>query len=149
MALARKAIVAGLGIALAAASAAAAGTAAGQGAQKRALQITTSSNQAQCDPAGSGASHGFAILNGPGKVGAVQKVNGEVSLKGGEPNTTYMVAISVGSQNCMPEGTLTTNGQGNGNAHINDATLSSGSYYIVLMDSTGAEQYATSPVTLI
>ena len=83
-----------------------------------------------------------------GVTGAANKLIGEVSLKNATPNTTYMVAVSVGDDNCMPEGTLTTNGQGNGNAHLADPTLSNGSFYVVLTDAAGDEAFASAPVSV-
>jgi hypothetical protein len=47
----------------------------------------------------------------------------------------------------MPEGTLTTNGQGNGNAHIADSTLTNGSFYVVLQLGA-SEVYASGPVAV-
>jgi hypothetical protein len=47
----------------------------------------------------------------------------------------------------MPEGTLVTNGVGNGNAHIADPTLGGGSFYVVLTDANG-EAFASGPVSV-
>jgi hypothetical protein len=142
----RRAVVAALGVTVAAAGAAAAGTSDGQGAQKSGLSPTAGSMSSQCN-AGSGANaNGFGILNAPGKVGAVQKVNGEVSLKRGTPDTTYVVNLAQGG-NCMPVAMLTTNGNGNGNAHINVSPGMAGTYYVVLQ-LMGQEVYATAPVAV-
>jgi hypothetical protein len=131
------------------ASLATAGTADGQGAQKRALVVTNpDDNQSQCQAGSTGATNGFAILNAPGKVGSVTKVNGEVSLKRGPANTTFFVNLAQGGT-CVPQGMLTTNGQGNGNFHIDQpGALGAGPYYVVLQDSTMQEAYATSSVLL-
>jgi hypothetical protein len=121
----------------------------GNGAARSGLSPMTTDDSQQCE-AGSGAGeNGFAIVNAPGKPGEARFVNGEVSLKNGAPNATYMVKLSDGDA-CLPEGMLTTNGQGNGNAHLNDATLTGGgTFFVVLVDaSTMKEAYATAPVTV-
>ena len=119
----------------------------GNGAQRSGLSPQAGSMMGQCEPGSGRGSNGFVMLNAPGKPGAANKLVGEVSLKRGAPNTTYMVAVSVGANNCMPEGTLTTNGVGNGNAHIDDPTLGTGTFYVVLTDTMGNEAYASAPVT--
>src|SRR4051812_37909122 len=82
MKLVRTALVAAVGLTSVIAGVAVAGTADGQGAQKRALVVTNPDNgDDQCQAGTTGASNGFAILNAPGKVGSVTKVNGEVALK--------------------------------------------------------------------
>lgn len=101
----------------------------------------------QCVEGDGSGGNGFVMLNAPGQPGNASKLIGEVSLKNAVPGT-YMVEVSVGSNNCMPEGTLTTNAVGNGNAHIADPTLGSGSFYVVLVDSSGNEQYASQSVTV-
>jgi hypothetical protein len=142
----RIALAAGAGLGLALSGVALAGTSDGQGAQKSGLSPTPGSMSSQCN-AGSGANtNGFAILNAPGKVGAIQKVNGEVSLKRGPANTMYVVNLAQGG-NCMPVGMLTTNGMGNGNAHVNVSPGMAGTYYVVLQ-LMGQEAYATAAVPL-
>lgn len=148
MAKLRLALAAGAAVALTAAGVAAAGTADGQGAQRSGLSPTAGSSSSQCN-AGSGAStNGFTILNAPGKTGAIKKINGEVSLKRGPADSTFIVNLADSSGNCTPVGTLTTNKVGNGNAHINRPGGSAGTYYVVLQDTMMNEVYATSPVPL-
>src|SRR3954470_4136702 len=143
----RLVVAAGAGLSLVLGGMALAGTADGQGAQKSALTPTSGSMTNQCQSSAAGPSNGFAILNAPGKVGAIQKINGEVSLKRGPANTTFIVNLANGG-NCMPVAMLTTNGQGNGNAHVNQPGGMAGTYYVVLQDTMGQEVYASSPVPL-
>jgi hypothetical protein len=134
-----------LGVSIAAAGGAFAG---GNGAQKSGLSPTAGDNNSQCN-AGTGAgTNGFVIINAPGKPGAARFVNGEVSLKRGTPNSVYTVWLATDSNNCMPEGMLATNGQGNGNHHLNDAALKNGTYYVVLQDDQMQEAFASAPVTV-
>jgi hypothetical protein len=102
----------------------------------------------QCQQGSGEGGNGFVILNAPGPPGNASKLLGEVSLKNATPNTTYMVAVSVGQNNCMPEGSITTNEQGNGNAHIADSSLANGSYYVVITDASGNEVYASGPLAV-
>jgi hypothetical protein len=148
MSLARKAMIIGAGITVAAAGVAVAGTSDGQGAQKSGLFVNHGTNRSRCVSGGS-AVHGFAILNAPGKVGSINKINGEVSLKRGPANSTFVVQLADSSGRCTPEGTLTTNHVGNGNAHIDTTGLPAGTYYVVLRDSLMREQFASNPVPLI
>lgn len=145
---ARMAAAAGMSVVLAGAGIALAGTSDGQGAQHSQLVPTQGSNNSQCQPAGSGASSGFVLLNAPGKVGSIQKINGEVHMQKGPVNTTFVVNLADDSGTCTMAGMLHTNGVGNGNAHLNQAGLSEGMYYVVLQDATGNEQYASSKVPL-
>lgn len=124
-----------------------AGTSSGQGAQRSGLSPTSGSSSSQCVQGTGAGPNGFVILNTAGRVAAPVLTNGEVSLKGATPNTTYLVQLGS-SNNCLPEGTLTTNTVGNGNAHIQVKPGQSGSYYVVLQDSSGSEVYASGPVTL-
>ena len=65
--------------------------------------------------------NGFAVI-----VRVDGNVVAEVSLKGGLPNTTYNVRLiqTPSGSDCFTfDGTLTTNGQGNGNAHIEEPLL--------------------------
>jgi len=145
----RKTITGGIAVALAAATAAASGAfAGGNGAQRSGLSPQAGDNNSQC-VAGSGAgTNGFVIVNAPGQPGNARFVNGEVSLKRGPANSAFTVWLASDSSNCLPEGVLTTNGQGNGNHHLNDATLKNGTYYVVLQDAQGNEQFASAPVTV-
>jgi hypothetical protein len=146
----RKIVIGGAAAALAASTALATGVfAGGNGAQRSGLSPQSGGMTAgQCQASDGTGGNGFVIFNAPGKPGAASKLIGEVSLKNAAPNTTYMVAVSVGADNCMPEGSLTTNEVGNGNAHIADPTLGSGSFYLVLTDESGSEAYASGPVTV-
>jgi len=133
-------------VAVMAVAAATSASAGGNGAARSGLSPQQGSGSNQC-VAGSGAGeNGFAIVNAPGQPGNARFVNGEVSLKNAAPNHTYMVELNDGN-GCLPEGAITTNGQGNGNAHLNDATLSNGTFYVVLLDGAN-EAYATAPVTV-
>ncbi len=145
----RKVIIGVAAATLAASTVAATGAfAGGNGAQRSGLSPQAGNNNSQC-VAGSGAgTNGFVIVNAPGQPGNARFVNGEVSLKRGPANTAYTVTIADSSGNCLPEGVLVTNGQGNGNAHLNDATLTNGTFYVVLQDATGNEAFASAPVTV-
>jgi hypothetical protein len=134
-----------------AAVAASAGTADGQGAQKRPLDAVTTDATDQCQESGSsdattGAAFGFVILNAPGRSGATDRVTGEVALKKAGPSQVFSVFLAQDG-NCVPAGMLTTNNQGNGNAHIDQPALG-GTYYVVLQDVDMSERYASSPVAL-
>ena len=145
----RKMLTGGVAVTLAVAAAAATGAfAGGNGAQRSGLSPQSGSMAMQCKPGSGAGTNGFVMLNAPGQPGNANKLIGEVSLKNATPNTTYMVAVSVGDQNCMPEGSLTTNGQGNGNAHIADSSLTNGSFYVVLTDMSSKEVFASAPVTV-
>lgn len=129
-----------------------AGTAEGQGAQKRSLDAVTTDVDEQCEESGSneattGEGFGFVILNAPGKAGATEKIVGEVSLKKAEPDQQFAVFLAQDGD-CIPAGTLSTNNQGNGNAHIDQPAVG-GTYYVVLQDLDNSERYASSPVALI
>jgi hypothetical protein len=127
-----------------------AGTADGQGAQKRGLYLQSGSATSECEshtPATDESANGFVILNAPGKVGATDQVIGEVSLKKATPDTTFMVFLAQSGM-CTNAGSLTTNGQGNGNAHI-DGMGAGGEYYVVLQDTMMNERYASAPATVI
>jgi hypothetical protein len=145
----RKTLLGGVVAALALSTAAATGAlAGGNGAARSGLSPQAGDNNNQC-VAGSGAgTNGFAIVTAPGQPGNARFVNGEVSLKNGAANSAYTVWIVDGDGNCLPEGALTTNGQGNGNHHLNDATLTSGTFYVVLQDAQGKEAFASAPVTV-
>ena len=137
------AVAAVLGVSAVVASGAFAG---GNGAQRSGLSPQAGDNNSQC-VAGSGAgTNGFAIVNAPGQPGNARFVNGEVSLKRGAADSAYTVWLATDSSNCMPAGVLTTNTVGNGNAHLDNAGTS-GTYYVVLQDDQGNEQFATAPVT--
>ena len=145
----RKIITGGIVATLAVATAASTGAfAGGNGAQRSGLSPQAGDNSNQC-VAGSGAgTNGFVIVNAPGQPGNARFVNGEVSLKNGPANSVFSVWLASDSNNCLPEGMLATNGQGNGNHHLNDATLKNGTYYVVLKDAQGNEQFASAPVSV-
>ncbi len=91
----------------------------------------------------------FAILNTHGG-----SVSTEVSLKGLEPNTTYQVdLVQVPSgESCLQvpgETTLTTNGQGNGNAHWSEPILPGQTgAFVMLIDTNTGDILATPTVPL-
>jgi len=146
----QKVITGGLAVTLAVATATATGAVAGgNGAARSGLSTQGGSGSNQCQPGSGDSTNGFVMLNAPGQPGNASKLIGEVSLKRGAPNTTYMVEVASndGNNNCMPEGTLVTNGVGNGNAHIADPTLGGGSFYVVLTDANG-EAFASGPVSV-
>ena len=145
----RKVILGGIGVTLAVGMAAAGGAlAGGNGAQRSGLSPQAGDNNSQCKPGSGAGTNGFVIVNAPGQPGNARFVNGEVSLKNGTPNTAYIVNLAGTDGKCLPEGMLMTNGQGNGNHHLNDATLKNGTYYVVLQDSQMQEQYASAAVTV-
>jgi hypothetical protein len=135
------AISASLGVVLA--SGAFAG---GNGAQRSGLSPTAGQNQNQCVAGDGSGTNGFVLVNAPGKPGAARFVNGEVSLKRGPANSAFTVWVVDSNGHCTPDGALTTNSVGNGNAHLNTAGTS-GSYYVVLQDDKGQEAFASAPVT--
>jgi hypothetical protein len=145
----RKTVMGGVAAALALSTAAATGAlAGGNGAARSGLSPQAGSDSSQCLPGSGAGTNGFAIVNAPGQPGNARFVNGEVSLKRGAADSAYTVWIVDGDGNCLPAGALTTNGQGNGNAHLNDASLSDGTFYVVLQDATGKEAFASAPVTV-
>jgi len=149
----RKIVVGGIGIALGVSIVLASGAfAGGNGAQRSGLSPTSGNNQDQCVKGSGEASNGFVMLNAPGKPGDANKLLGEVSLKNGPADTTYIVNVAVddGNDVCIPQGELTTNGQGNGNAHIADTSgLKNGSYYVVLQNKVGmVEEFASGNLTV-
>ena len=145
----RKIITGGIAVTLGVSTALAAGAfAGGNGAQRSGLSPTAGDSNSQCNPGSGAGTNGFVIVNAPGKPGAARFINGEVSLKRGTANSVYTVWIATDSSNCMAEGMLMTNGQGNGNHHLNDAAFKNGTYYVVLQDSNMQEAFASAPVTV-
>lgn len=145
----RRRIIGGAAVALGMLTAfAGSASAGGNGAALSGLSPQSGSQTSQCVEGSGASTNGFVMLNAPGQPGHASKLIGEVSLKRGTANTTYRVEVSVGNQNCMAEGTLTTNGVGNGNAHIADPTLGNGSFYVVLTDVSGNEVYASGSVAV-
>lgn len=140
--------IAAAGLAAAALVPAFAGTPDGQGAQKSGLSPTQGDNNSQCKPGSGTQTNGFSILNTAGKIGSAQLTNGEVSLKGATPNTTYKAYIAQ-NNNCTIESDLKTNTVGNGNTHLQTTPGLSGSgYYVVIQDSGGNEVFASGPKNL-
>src|SRR3954447_8282513 len=117
----------------------------GNGAQRSGLSPQSGDNNSQCVKGSGAGTNGFAIVNAPGKPGEARFVNGEVSLKRGPADSVFTVWVATDSSHCTMDGMLTTNGQGNGNAHLNTAGTS-GTYYVVLKNGTN-EAFATAPVT--
>lgn len=137
-------VAASLALLLGPATAAFAGTSGGQGAQKASIG-PASGNASNC--ATSSGSNGWAILNDPGPAGSAISTEGEVHLVGASPNTTYDIYVGSGSS-CTPTGdSVTTNGEGIGNGHINVVPAVTGSAFVALFSGT-SEAYATSNVPL-
>jgi hypothetical protein len=68
---------------------------------------------------GPGPVTGFVVFNTTGKPGTAKDLIGEISVKRAAPNATYNVQVAQAPTICgVPAGTLTTNSQGNGNAHF-------------------------------
>ena len=145
----RKIVIGGLGLVLGVSTVLASGAfAGGNGAWHLWLQATQASNNNQCDQATANANQGlgFANVNAPGQPGSAKFVNGEISLKDADPSAgpyTIYIANSGDDSSCMPEGMIEPNAQGNGNAHLMDAGLHSGDYYIVIRNNQDKEVLAT------
>lgn len=145
----RKIITGGVAVALGVSALAAGGAfAGGNGAQRSGLSPQSGNNNDQCVEGTGAGTNGFVLVNAPGKPGSARFVNGEVSLKNDPAGaTTYTVWIdSVDNNTCVMDGALTTNAQGNGNAHLATAGTS-GTYYVVLKDASGNEAFASQHVT--
>lgn len=127
-------------------------SAGGNGAAHLWLQPTTTSDSNQCDQSTSNGNtdNGFANINAPGPPDAANFFNGEVSLKNAAPNAPYMVYVANAGDNssCKLEGPIMTNGQGNGNLHLDDQTLANGDFYVVIRDATNNEVLATNDATI-
>lgn len=154
----RKIIIGGIaaatGIAIGLAPFASAGTPEGQGAQKSGLQVASGDAMQNCNQ-GSGASAGWAILNGPGQPNMIKFINGEVHLVDpSAPSETFDIYLgqttSNGSMCTMTTDTVSTNAQGIGNGHIDNATgFSAGTYWVVLTQHMStAEKYASTAVPI-
>lgn len=148
----RKIITGGVAVALGFSALAAGGAfAGGNGAQHSGLSPMTGSGSNQCVEGSGAETNGFVLVNAPGKPGSARFVNGEVSLKndpaGAASYTVWIVSIdNSNNHTCVPDGTLTTNAHGNGNAHLATAGTS-GTYYVVLQDAQGNEAFASQHVT--
>lgn len=149
----RKIVVGGVGLALGVSTVLATGAfAGGNGAQRSGLSPQAGNNNDQCVKGSGTSTNGFVMLNAPGKPGDANKLLGEVSLKNGPGNTSYIVNVAVddGNDMCVMEGMLTTNGQGNGNSHIADMSgLKNGSYYVVLQNASNMQEaFASGSLTV-
>ena len=83
-------------------------------------------------PAADAPTYGFAVIN-TASNGMLQV---QVSVKGGTPNETYDIWVNQDPGACplgapTATGVLTTNGQGNGNAHVQVAAVDSATAYWV------------------
>jgi hypothetical protein len=123
-----------------------------EGAQKAPLFEQPAEPEDGCTAGGPpGTTSGFAVLNTPGND---QTVTGEVSLKGGAPNTTYDVIVeqhfTPGELGCAETfaGTLTTNNKGKGNQHINIGRVPGTTTFSVELESGSEAEFVTSEVEL-
>lgn len=83
---------------------------------------------------GTGSSFGFAVINAP----ADGTVEATVSLKGLEADTAYNVRLIQGGSDCFTtDATVTTNGQGNANAHISEPSVSTKAFVFVRKGAAG------------
>lgn len=150
----RKIVLGGLGLIAAGSTVLASGAfAGGNGAQLSGLSPQSGNGMGDECQIGSGdATNGFVMLNAPGKPGDANKLLGEVSLKRGPANADFIVNVAVndGNDKCIPEGTLHTNGVGNGNSHIADMSgLKNGSYYVVLQNASDmSEAFASGNLSV-
>ena len=83
-------------------------------------------------PAAADPTYGFAVINTTGN-GVLQV---QVSVKGGTPNATYDIWVNQDPGACplavpTAPGALTTNGQGNGNAHVQVPAVAGATMYWV------------------
>ena len=80
---------------------------------------------------------GFVILNTHGPADAFGNdsvVSAEVVIKNGIPNATYQIFLAQDPGNCpnmVSVGTVTTNGQGNGNGHAEVSRISTATNFWV------------------
>ena len=66
---------------------------------------------------GPGKTFGYAVI----KQNANGTVSAQLVVQGAFPNTTYQVLLNQAFRGCFVQvGTLQTNGQGNGNAHVSE-----------------------------
>ena len=95
-------------------------------------------------PAAGAPTFGFAVINTSGN-GILQV---QVSVKGGTPNAVYDIWVNQDPGACplgapTAPGALTTNGQGNGNAHVQVPTVAGATVYWV--SAVGGGQVLRSP----
>jgi hypothetical protein len=104
----------------------AAGVAAGAGGSEKFPLLGPFAGQI-CDGSGfvgdTSQTGGFAVINYDRDTGMVLAT---VSLKRLDPNTTYNVELIQGADDCLTnDGTITTNGHGNGNVSVTEPSTSS------------------------
>ena len=97
---------------------------------------------AGAQPAANDPTFGFAVLNTTGNG----QVIAEVSLKGATPDATYDIYVNQDPGGCptVATGTLTTNGQGNGNTNVKVPAVSGATVYWV--SAVGGGQVLRSTV---
>lgn len=146
MARAVKMLVATLVVAAVSAGIAAAG---GNGSQK--FDLLGPNGDAFCDGsgvvAGAPGGFGFAVIKAPSN----DTVAATVSVKGLTANATYNVLLIQGDGDCFTsDTTLTTNGQGNGNARVSEASTSTTAFVAVCLGgisgscNSASESYVTA-----
>jgi hypothetical protein len=70
---------------------------------------------------GTDGGFGFAIINEPGSA----TISATVKLQSLKPKTTYFVSLIQGVSDCgTVDAIITTNGAGNGTAHMSEASVS-------------------------
>ena len=127
-----------------------AGTSSGNGAQKSSLSSPSSGSG--CQQGGGSSSDGWAILNKTGApVPGTSIVQGEVhvvdtALAG---QTLMAFVVQPGSSSCMSMNmtTITLNGQGIGNGHLNGMEMN-GKYFVAI-ENMGNEVLASQAVPLL
>jgi len=88
--------------------------------------------------AGAPGGFGFAVINAPSNG----TVSATVSVKGLKPNTSYTVRLIQGVADCFTvDGTIVTNGVGNGTINVSEPSVSTHAF--VAVDAAGAE-YVTN-----
>ena len=93
---------------------------------------------------------GFVVLNTNGKPGTNNDLIVQVSIKGGAPNTSYDIYVNQDPGDCPTApaiGVLTTNGQGNGNAHLVEPRLPGATNFWV--SAVGGGQVLRSPAVTL
>jgi hypothetical protein len=92
---------------------------------------------------------GFAVIHATGSG----KLIAEVAMKNATPNHTYPVSLvqTPSGENCLSaEGTITTNGKGNGNVNIQEPLLPGTTGAFILMSPTDGNGFIATtdvPVT--
>jgi hypothetical protein len=141
-----------LGAGMAAAISVGVAGASAEGARKAPLygpNIVASGFSCTTGAAPTAATFGTVVVNTPGPDGVL---TGEVSIKGGSPNTTYSVADEQDPGGCVSIiqiASLTTNGQGNANVHFRVARVPSATRFWIGLEAGGFSQvYGSSAVSL-